>query len=108
MAVRIPVRGDIVSFTADAGFGNRDHCMALVLSPANFNKTMKLALIAPISATASGHGFEVRLEKTRTVGVALCHQVRTIDIDEREVKVVEVAPERVVRVALRRASLVFS
>jgi len=106
MANRIPVRGDIVSFTAEAGLGGRSQCVALVLSPGNFNKTMQLALVAPIVGQASGNGFEVRLEKTRTLGVALCHQLRTIDVDQRTLKFIEVAPERIVNVAVRKASLV--
>jgi len=75
---------------------------ALVLSPTPFNKTIKLALVAPITSRVRGHGFEVPLHHTKIQGVVLCHQVKVIDFVERGVKFAEKAPGAVIKETLAR------
>ena len=66
---------------------------ALVLSPIAFNRQVGLVLAAPITSRVRGHGFEVELVGTRTHGVVLCHQVKTMDYLARGIRYVEDAPD---------------
>jgi len=78
---------------------------ALILSPEPFNKKIKLALVAPITSTIRGHGFEVQLADTRTVGVVLCHQIKVIDYEARGVRLIEQAPGAIVADVLAKVRL---
>ena len=107
----IPVRGDIVftDFDPSAGYEQAHKRPALVLSPEPFNKQIQLALVAPITSTVRGHGFEVNLgETTQTKGVVLCQQVKTIDYDYRGIKFIEKAPQNVINEALARVRVLVS
>ena len=107
----IPVRGDIVftDFDPSAGYEQAHKRPALVLSPEPFNKQIQLALVAPITSTVRGHGFEVNLgETTQTKGVVLCQQVKTIDYDYRGIKFIEKAHQNVINEALARVRALVS
>ena len=107
----IPKRGDIVFTDFDPSAGNEQahERPALVLSPEPFNKQIQLALVAPITSTVRGHGFEVKLNaSTKTQGVVLCQQVKTIDYDYRGIKFIEKAPKKVIEDALARVRVLIS
>ena len=100
-----PMRGDIVftDFDPSAGSEQAHKRPALILSPDLFNKHIKLALVAPITSTVRGHGFEVKLDaSTNTQGVVLCQQVKTIDYEYRGITFIEKAPIRIINEALAR------
>jgi mRNA interferase MazF len=94
----IPKRGDIIwtDFDPSSGHEQAKRRPALVLSIEPFNKQIKLALVAPITSTVRGHGFEVKLETTQTKGVVLCQQVKTIDYLSRGADFIEKAPKPIV------------
>ena len=98
----IPERGDLVwtDFDPADGHGQMGHRPALVLSPFPFNQKIRLALVIPVTSRVRGHGFEVPLAGEKVSGVALCHQVKTIDFVERGLTFVEKAPEGAVSEAL--------
>ena len=107
----IPKRGDIVFTDFDPSAGNEQahERPALILSPEPFNKQIQLALVAPITSTVRGHGFEVKLNaSTKTQGVVLCQQVKTIDYDYRGIKFIEKAPKKVIEDALARVRVLIS
>lgn len=107
----IPKRGDIVftDFDPSAGHEQAHQRPALVLSPEPFNKQIQLALVAPITSTVRGHGFEVKLdEEMKTQGVVLCQQVKTIDYDYRGIKFIEQAPKHIIADALARVRALVS
>ncbi len=81
----IPERGDIVDVNFDPTRGKEQahDRPALVLSVERFNQHTGLALLAPISSTIRGHGFEVPVNSGNTKGVVLTHQIRMIDYSER-------------------------
>ena len=81
---------------------------ALVLSPANFNRMTGLALVVPITSRIRNFPFEAPLTGTRTSGVALCHQARTIDTRARRCKLIEQAPDGVVADALARVRAILA
>ncbi len=102
-----PKRGDIVftDFDPAAGHEQKMKRPALILSPEPFNKKIKLALVAPITSTVRGHGFEVKLADTKTSGVVLCHQVKVIDFEARGVRFIEQAPDPIIADVLAKVRL---
>jgi mRNA interferase ChpB len=77
----------------------------LVLSADTFNKASGLLLVAPITQggnAARETGFSVTLmgSGTRTQGVVLCDQTRTIDARARTFKRLEKVPAALVEEAL--------
>ncbi len=102
-----PERGDIVYLDFDPTLGHEQAKTrpALVLSPGIFNQQVQLALVAPITSRIRGHGFEVGLSGTKTTGVVLCQQVRTVDFGARRMKFVEKAPTDVVTDVLAKVRL---
>ena len=91
----IPQRGDIIWTDVDPSSGHEQAKKrpALVLSIEAFNKQIKLALVAPITSRVRGHGFEVKLLDTKTQGVVLCQQVKTIDYVSRGADFIEKIPQ---------------
>lgn len=103
-------RGDIifVDFDPTKGHEQAGARPALVLSPAAFNRMAGLAFVVPITNRVRGFPFETPLSGTRTTGVVLCHQGRTIDTKARRCKVVEQAPQSVVADALARVRAILA
>lgn len=105
MSNYVPKRGDIVftDFDPSAGHEQAHKRPALVLSPELFNDKIQLALVTPITSRVRGHGFEVKLEgETKTQGVVLCQQVKTIDYGYRGIRFIEKAPDHIVKDVLAR------
>jgi mRNA interferase ChpB len=103
----IPARGDILELSLDPTRGRevRGSRPVLVLSADAFNKASGLLLVAPITqgGTASREtGFSVTLmgTGTRTQGVVLCDQTRTVDTRARTFRKIEKAPQALVQEAL--------
>ena len=90
------------NFDPAAGHEQMGKRPALVLSPAPFNKTVRLAMVAPITSRVRGHGFEVPLNAKKVEGVVLCQQVKMIDFTERDIQFAEKAPETVTSDALAK------
>lgn len=96
-------RGDIVSVSLEPSKGREqkgEKRPALVLSPHAFNE-LGVTLVAPI--TQGGNfarfaGFTVSLmgSGTKTQGVILVNQIRTLDLIERQAEKHEVAPAFIV------------
>lgn len=108
----MPERGDIFSLNLDPTFGTEQQGRrpVLALSPWAFNLRAGLVLVCPITQGgrfARQNRFAVPLAAagTRTQGIILCHQLRTIDYraKPRDVRFVERAPEAVVQEALALA-----
>ena len=106
----IPKRGDVVwtDFNPAAGYEQKGRRPALVLSTKPFNKTIKLAMAAPITSRVRGHGFEVPLSGRRIKGVVLCQQVKMLDFTARGIEFVEKAPEEVVSEVLSKVRAIVS
>lgn len=104
----VPDRGDVLHIDLDPTKGREQlgKRYVLVLSPADFNR-FGLVLVCPITqggGFAREHGFAVSLSAagTRTQGIVLCHQVRTLDCKERGASWVETLPEEIVDDVLAR------
>lgn len=106
----IPKRGDIVwtDFTPASGHEQLGKRPALVLSPEPFNKTVMLAMVAPITSRVRGHSFEVPFEGKKVSGVILCQQVKMIDFTARGIQFAERAPKEAVSDALAKVRAILS
>lgn len=107
MSRGIPARGDILALSLDPTHGReiRGSRPVLVLSADAFNKASGLLLVAPITqggSAARETGFSVTLmgSGTKTQGVVLCDQTRTVDARARSFSKIERAPSAVVEEAL--------
>jgi mRNA interferase ChpB len=95
----IPKRGDIIHLAFDPASGRemQGRHYALVISPQSFNK-IGLAWVCPISQGAAelarNQGFLVTLAGTGTAtqGAIHCHQLKSLDWEERKAKYKETAP----------------
>ena len=110
MTTYIPERGDLIwlDFDPTQGVEIQKTRPALVLSPKRFNEKVNLALVAPITSTVRGHGFEVKLSGKNVSGVILCQQVRTIDYRARKIKLIEKAHRQTVDDVLARVRVLVS
>lgn len=107
MSRGFPQRGEILELDLDPTRGQeiRGSRPVLVLSADAFNKASGLLLVAPITQGGRGSretGFSVTLmgAGTRTQGVVLCDQTRTVDARARTFRRVEKAPPHLVDEAL--------
>ena len=89
----IPDRGDIVwlDFDPQAGYEQSGHCPAFVISPIAYNQRSNLALLCPISSKTKGWKFEVLLTHTKTKGVILADQIKSLDWQARKIDFIEKA-----------------
>jgi mRNA-degrading endonuclease toxin of MazEF toxin-antitoxin module len=110
--MRIPKRGEIwqVNLSPAAGSEQQGVRPVLVITNKEFNQT-GLMIVCPI--TQGGNysrlaGFAASLSNsgTKTQGVVLCNQLRTVDYRARESKFFEVAPPFVVDDVLARLSAI--
>lgn len=103
----IPQRGDVVwiSFNPHAGHEQAGRRPALVLSPANYNGKVGLALLCPITNQAKGYPFEVTLPEGLGVsGVVLSDQVRNLDWRMRQAEFDCKVPQEVIHEVLEKIS----
>ena len=89
-------QGNIIwlDFNPQIGHEQNGRRPALVISNETFNDFSKMAIVCPITSMDKNHPFHVRLnEKTKTKGVILCDQARTLDIKARKYELIENIPE---------------
>ena len=87
-----PNQGDIImmDFDPQKGFEQKGRRPALVVSNDVFNQHSKLAMVCPITNTDKAHVFHIPLgNDTKTIGVILCDQTRTLDVIARNADYVE-------------------
>jgi mRNA interferase MazF len=85
-------QGDILwlDFDPQAGHEQRGRRPALIVSNGSFNTFSKLAIVCPITNRDKEHPFHIKLDdRTKTSGVILCDQVRTLDINARNFEYIE-------------------
>ena len=85
-------QGDIIwlDFDPQLGHEQRGRRPALVVSNETFNRFSSLAIVCPITNTNKDHPFHVKLdERTKTTGVILSDQARTLDIKARNFEFIE-------------------
>ncbi|MDR2754129.1 MAG: type II toxin-antitoxin system PemK/MazF family toxin [Planctomycetaceae bacterium] len=89
-------QGQIIRLDFDSQIGHEQKGKrpALVVSNESFNKFSSLAIVCPITNTDKNHPFHIKLDKrTKTTGVILCDQTRTLDINARHYSYIEELPQ---------------
>lgn len=95
----LPQRGDAMWIDLDPRVGREQsgHRPALVLTPAKYNRMMKMAICCPITSRARRTDFEVALPFGLGVnGVVLAYQVRSVDWRARGTRFLARVPDYVV------------
>lgn len=106
-----PDRGDLVwvSLTPQADHEQAGRRPALVVSPAEYNRRVGLALMCPITSKAKGYPFEVSLPSNLKIsGVVLSDQVKSLDWRVREAQIADVAPEKTTSEVLGKLNALLS
>ena len=91
-----PEQGDIVylEFDPQAGHEQKGKRPALIVSNPTFNEFTKLAMVCPITKTKRNFPLHIKLdERTKTQGVIMCEQVKSLDITARNVVCFEKVPK---------------
>jgi len=91
-------QGNIIwlDFDPQIGHEQKGRRPALVISNETFNNFSKLAIVCPITNVDKNHPFHIKLDgKTKTTGVILCDQARTLDINARNYEFIENIPEEI-------------
>jgi len=89
-------QGNIIwlDFDPQAGHEQKGRRPALVISNETFNNFSKMVIVCPITNADKNHPFHIKLNnKTKTTGVILCDQARTLDIKARNFEYIENVPE---------------
>ena len=89
-------QGDIIwlDFDPQTGYEQKGRRPALIISNKTFNNFSSLAIVCPITNTNKNHPFHVKLDKrTKTKGVVLSDQPRTLDIKARNYEFIERIPD---------------
>jgi mRNA interferase MazF len=89
-------QGQIIwlDFFPQTGHEQKGRRPALVVSNESFNKFSNLAIVFPITNTTKNHPFHIKLDqRTKTTGVVLCDQTKTLDINARNYSYIEELPE---------------
>ncbi len=84
----IPERGDIVWINLNPTKGHEQggHRPAIIISPKDFNTTLNLMVVCPITSKVKGYPFEVIISLKEIQGAVLVDQMRSVDWKERNIK----------------------
>jgi mRNA interferase MazF len=78
----VPRRGDVIrlDFNPQTGHEQGGRRPALVLSPDEYNRTVGLVVVCPITGQQKGYPWEVEIPKSTYVyGVVLADQIKNLD-----------------------------
>ena len=101
----VPDRGDVVwwSFDPSAGREQGGRRPGLILSPIDYNRRVRLALVCPITSRVKGYPFEVALPSgLNLVGVILTDHVRSVDWTARRAEFADRVPPATLREVIAR------
>lgn len=99
MPVVVPDKGDFITiqFNPQAGHEQQGRRPGIVLSPKSFNQATGFAIVCPTTNQVKGYPFEVPIPSGYKVGgVVLVDQLKSLDWQARNVKVVDQAPQEVI------------
>ena len=104
----IPDKGDIVwlNFEPSAGKEITKRRPAFVISRKAFNEHTGFVIVAPITSTVRGIRLEVELEGIETKGAVLIYQMKSLDFENREIKLIEKAPPVIINKVTELAQII--
>jgi len=104
----VPERGDVIWITLNpqAGHEQAGRRPAVVLSPANYNSKVGLAILCPITSQVKGYPFEVKIPDGLNIsGVILADQVKSLDWRVRRAEFAGRLPDKTIAAILQRLKL---
>ncbi len=107
----VPERGDVVWITLNpqAGHEQAGRRPAAVLSPANYNRKVGLAVLCPVTRQVKGYPFEVLIpEDLEASGVILADQVKSLDWQARQAEFICALPTTTITEVLRKLNTLLS
>jgi mRNA interferase MazF len=102
----IPRRGDVVwlDFNPQTGHEQAGRRPALVLSPAEYNRTVGLAVVCPITNQQKGYPWEVAIPDNPSVsGTVLADQLKSLDWRKRRAEFVCAADDELLEEVIEKA-----
>jgi mRNA interferase MazF len=106
----IPKRGDAIwlDFNPQTGREQAGWRPAFVVSPANYNGKVDLALLCPITSRIKGYPFEVVIpEGFAMQGVVLSDQLKSLDWRSRHADFICTLPDSVAQEVLKKVMALF-
>ena len=106
----IPSRGDIVwvDFNPTKGHEQAKRRPALVLSPRAYNALTHLAFVCPVTSQVKGYPFEVLCTGKKVSGAILADQIRSIDWQARNARLIQKATDKVLGDVLEKVQLLLT
>lgn len=100
----VPERGDIVwlNFDPQSGKEQSGKRPAIILSPANYNGAVGLAIVCPITSRIKGYPFEVLTDGKKIKGAILADHVKSLDWRSRQAQFAERSSEQVLTEVLAK------
>lgn len=101
----VPDRGDVVwiDFDPQARHEQAGRRPALILSPARYNRRIRLVVLCPITSKVKGYPWEVPIPLGLPVnGVILSDQVKSMDWTVRNTQFICVLPNHIVALVRTR------
>lgn len=97
-----------MDFNPTKGHEQRGQRPALVVSNDDYNKIMGLAIVCPISNTTKKFPTHIILdERTKTTGAIFCEHLRSVDLNERNARFIEMLPNDLFEEALEIITSLF-
>ena len=104
-----PNKGDIIvlDFNPQAGHEQAGRRPALIVSNAQYHKyTNGLAVVCPITNRLTPFPLHIPLDdRTKTKGVIMCEQVKSLDLNARHAEFLESLPDDLLHDVLERVAL---
>ena len=102
MVKYIPQQGDIVilSFDPQSGHEQKGRRPAIIVSNKTFNQHLGLAFACPITNTKRDSPFHVAVYSDNITGYIMTEQMKSIDYNARDIKLIEKADQDIVNQVL--------
>ncbi|MCD5414704.1 MAG: type II toxin-antitoxin system PemK/MazF family toxin [Clostridiales bacterium] len=98
-----PKHGDIVflEFDPQAGHEQKSKRPALIVSNNTYNQFTNMSIVCPIMSNVKKFPLHVKLdERTKTMGVIMCEQVKALDVKARKAEFYEKLPNDILEEVL--------
>ena len=102
----VPRRGDVIrlDFNPQKGHEQAGRRPALVLSPAEYNRVVGLAVVCPITSEKKGYPWEVEIPDNPFVtGTVLADQIKSLDWRQRKAEFVCTPDEELLTEVVEKA-----
>jgi mRNA interferase MazF len=101
----VPRRGDVIriDFDPQKGHEQAGRGPALVLSPTDYNRTVGLAVVCPITNEKKGYPWEVDISDPFVSAVVLADQVKSLDWRERHAEFLCVPDNELLQETVQKA-----